>query len=237
MERLWRAPRVRRSSVVTAHLISQLAGLPRHLTVEVGGARVGIVHGDPESLAGWRLALEAMEPVDPILRREIPRAGALTTASVVARPSSMMRDTGRAVSQENVDLVRRLYAELASEGSTQEFEQRMSDDALGRFLDPEIEWIPVTGSLLAVDSYHGFDGVRRFWGEFLSAWETYRVETLRFDDAGDQVAVVVHIVGRTHELEVDETRSSLLTVRDGRVVRVESFADPAGARQAAGLPP
>jgi hypothetical protein len=65
-------------------LISQLAGLLRHLTVEVGGERVGIVHGDPESLAGWRLALEAMEPGDPILRREIPRTGALTTASVVA---------------------------------------------------------------------------------------------------------------------------------------------------------
>jgi ketosteroid isomerase-like protein len=138
-----------------------------------------------------------------------------------------MRDTGNAVSQD-VELVRRLYAELASEGSTQEFEQRVSDDALGRVLDPEIEWVPVTESLLAVDSYRGFDGVRRFWGEFLSAWERYRVETPRCDDAGDQVAVVVHIVGRTHQLDVDEARSSLLTVRDGRVVRVESFADPAG---------
>jgi len=148
-----------------------------------------------------------------------------------------MRDTATAVSEENVELVRRLYAELAREGSTQEFEQRMSDDALGRFLDPEIEWVPVTESLLAVDSYRGFDGVRRFWREFLSAWERYRVETLTFDDAGDQVAVVLHIVGRTHALEVDETRSSLLTVREGRVVRVESFGDPDGAHVAAGLPP
>ena len=63
------------------------------------------------------------------------------------------------------------------------------------------------------------------------------MRTLRFDDTGDQVAVVVHIVGRTHDLDVEETRSSLLTVRDGRVVRVESFADPDGARRAAGLPP
>jgi ketosteroid isomerase-like protein len=139
-----------------------------------------------------------------------------------------------AVSQENVELVRRLYAELASEGSAQEFEQRMSDDALGRFLDPEIEWVAGAESVLAADSYRGFDGVRRFWSEFVSAWERYRVETLRVDDAGDQVAVVVHIVGRTHELEVDETRSSLLTVREGRVVRVESFPGPDGARQAAG---
>jgi ketosteroid isomerase-like protein len=148
-----------------------------------------------------------------------------------------MRDTGSEVSRENVELVRRLYAELASEGSTHEFEQRLTDDALSRFLDPGIEWVPVTESLLAVDSYRGFDGVRRYWGDFLSAWESYRVEPLRFYDAGEQVAVVVYIVGRTHELEVDQTRSSLLTVRDGRVVRVESFADPDGARQAAGSPP
>ena len=111
------------------------------------------------------------------------------------------------------------------------------------FFDPGIEWVAVPHSLLAVESYRGFDGLRRFWGEFLSTWESYRVEPLSFHDAGDQVAVVVHIVGRTHELEVDETRSSLLTFRDGRVVRVESFTDPrrtrghllrSGARQLAG---
>jgi ketosteroid isomerase-like protein len=147
-----------------------------------------------------------------------------------------MRDTGREVSDENVELVRRLYAALASEGSSREFEQRLTDQALSRFMDPGIEWLPATDSLLAVDNYRGFEGVRRFWGEFVSAWESYRVEPLSFDDAGDQVAVVVHIVGRTHELEVDETRSSLLTVRDGRVVRVQSFADPEGAREAAGRP-
>ena len=148
-----------------------------------------------------------------------------------------MRDTGAEVSRENIELVRRLYGELASEGSTREFEQRLTDEALGQYLDPGIEWVPVAHSLLAVDSYRGFDGVRRFWGEFLSAWETYSVEPLSFYDAGDQVAAVVHIVGRTRELEVDETRSSLLTVRDGRVVRVLSFADPEGAREAAGAPP
>jgi ketosteroid isomerase-like protein len=148
-----------------------------------------------------------------------------------------MRDTGNEVPEENVELVRRLYAELASEGSTHEFEGRLTDDALSRFLDAGIEWVPVSHSVLAVESYRGFDGVRRFWGEFLSSWESYGVELLRVYDAGDQVAVVVRIVGRTHELEIDETQSSLLTVRDGRVVRVQSFADPEGAREAAGLPP
>ena len=140
-------------------------------------------------------------------------------------------------SSENVELVRRFYAELGSEGSPREFAERLTDDALGRFLDPGIEWVAVPDSLFAVGSYRGFEGVRRFWSEFLSAWESYRVDLLRFDDAGDRVAVVVHIVGRTHELEVDETRSSLLTVRDGLIVRVDSFADPDGAREAAGLAP
>jgi ketosteroid isomerase-like protein len=90
---------------------------------------------------------------------------------------------------------------------------------------------------LAVNSYRGFDGGRRFWGEFLSTWDEYKVRPLKFDDAGDQIAVVVHIVGWTNELEVDATRSSLWTIRDGRVVRVQAFAGPEGAREAAGLPP
>jgi hypothetical protein len=45
-------------------LVRRLGALPRYLTASVGGQCVGIIHGDPESLAGWRLALEAMEPGD-----------------------------------------------------------------------------------------------------------------------------------------------------------------------------
>jgi ketosteroid isomerase-like protein len=146
-----------------------------------------------------------------------------------------MRHTAHAVPRENLELVRRLYAGLATAGSPDDFERRLTDDALSRFLDPGIEWVAVTDSLLASERYRGFDGVRRYWREFVSAWESYRVEPLRYDDAGDRVAVVVRIVARTHELEVEETRSSLLTVRDGRVIRVESFASPEGARKAAGL--
>jgi ketosteroid isomerase-like protein len=140
------------------------------------------------------------------------------------------------VSRENVELVRRLYAELFSGGSAPEFEERLTDEALSAYLDPGVEWIPVPGSLLEVDRYRGFDGVRRVWGEFVAAFDDYRVETLQVDDAADQVAVVVHITGRTHTVEVGETRSSLLTIRDGRVVRVEAFADPEDARVALGRP-
>jgi hypothetical protein len=59
----------------------RLGALPRYLTATVGGQRVGILHGDPESLAGWRLALEAMEPGDPLVRRQVGWHGQPTTAA------------------------------------------------------------------------------------------------------------------------------------------------------------
>ncbi|MEU7815575.1 hypothetical protein [Pseudonocardia sp. NPDC049154] len=61
----------------------RLAELPRHLTVLVGDHRVGIVHGDPESLAGWRLALEALDPPDRDARAHASFAGPTTTAEQV----------------------------------------------------------------------------------------------------------------------------------------------------------
>jgi hypothetical protein len=57
-----------------------LGDLPRFLTADVGGYRIGVIHGDPESLAGWRLALEAMEPGDSRVRRQVGWCGQATTA-------------------------------------------------------------------------------------------------------------------------------------------------------------
>ena len=62
-------------------VVRRLGHLPRHLTASIAGERVGIIHGDPESLAGWRLALEAMEPGDPAVRRQVGWRGQATTAA------------------------------------------------------------------------------------------------------------------------------------------------------------
>lgn len=43
---------------------SALAALPPACVAEVGGRRIAILHGDPESLAGWRLAEEALRGLD-----------------------------------------------------------------------------------------------------------------------------------------------------------------------------
>lgn len=54
--------RLQRLAADRPRLADRLGALPTHLNLEVGGLRVLALHGDPESLAGWGLALEAMPP-------------------------------------------------------------------------------------------------------------------------------------------------------------------------------
>jgi hypothetical protein len=61
-----------------------LAELPRYLTAALGGRRVGIVHGDFESLAGWKLALEATDPIDPDARAHTGFSGTPTSSAQIA---------------------------------------------------------------------------------------------------------------------------------------------------------
>jgi ketosteroid isomerase-like protein len=146
--------------------------------------------------------------------------------------SQKPRDTERAMSQENIEAARKLLA--AFQGvDIGSFERRL--DEVRDLFDPEVEWVAAPQSLLASDEYRGYDGVRRFWTEFLSAWDEYGVQVDELVDAGDQVVAVMRLTGRTGELEVDEARSSLLTFRDGRIVRIEPFASKAEALTAAGL--
>ena len=128
--------------------------------------------------------------------------------------------------------MRRLFA--AFDGvNLDDLERRF--DEVQEILDPEVEWIAVPHSLLASESYRGYEGVRRFWTQFLSASDEYRVEVEELIDAGDQVVASLRLTMRTRGLEVDESRSSLVTLRDRRIVRIEGFASKDGALEAAGV--
>ncbi len=52
--------RLRAAAQPCQDLFPRLAALPGQMRVDVGDVRVGILHGDPESTAGWGLALEVM---------------------------------------------------------------------------------------------------------------------------------------------------------------------------------
>lgn len=136
------------------------------------------------------------------------------------------------MSGENVEVVRRLF-DAFERVDVGDFERRF--DSVREILDPEVEWIAVPQSLLASEEYRGYDGVRRFWTQYLSAVDEYRIETEELIDAGDQVVAVLRLTARTNELEVDEVRSSLVTLREGRIVRLQGFARKEAALEAAGL--
>ena len=46
---------------------ARMAGLPMHLVAEVGGLRVGVVHGDATSLAGWGFTRENLAAATPAM--------------------------------------------------------------------------------------------------------------------------------------------------------------------------
>ncbi len=54
--------RLRETATGFPDLLAKLAALPKVRTFEIGGIRIGILHGDPESLAGWSFAREALAP-------------------------------------------------------------------------------------------------------------------------------------------------------------------------------
>jgi hypothetical protein len=54
--------RLRGTAMAFPELRRRLGELPTTLCIEIGGERIAILHGDPESLAGWSFAVEAMPP-------------------------------------------------------------------------------------------------------------------------------------------------------------------------------
>jgi ketosteroid isomerase-like protein len=142
------------------------------------------------------------------------------------------------MSQENVEVVRRAFAFWGGFGGHMESDQiavLMPDSALGEFLDPEAEFVPVPQGLLGGNSYKGYEGIRRFWVDFFSLWDDFRAELQSIVDMDPQVVSVARMRGRMHELEVDELWSHLWTFRDGRIARIQTFASADGALEAAGL--
>ena len=64
--------RLRATAARAPQLRARLAALPMHLVARVGDARIGIVHGDAASLAGWGFAQDRLD--DPAHRRWIESA-------------------------------------------------------------------------------------------------------------------------------------------------------------------
>jgi len=73
--------RLRQTAAADPALRERLAALPMHLLAQVGDVRVGIVHGDAESLSGWAFAQECLRDAPGNASRQIEAAGVQIVAS------------------------------------------------------------------------------------------------------------------------------------------------------------
>jgi len=87
--------------------------------------------------------------------------------------------------------------------------------------------------------YAGFEGFVEAWSEWMSPFESYRIEIEDMIEAGNQVVSLVAMTGRTRTggAEISAPGAAVWTVVDGRVRSVEFHLDRDLALRTAGLDP
>ena len=103
-------------------------------------------------------------------------------------------------------------------------------------MEPDVELHPLRAQLEG-KAYRGHDGVREMLADFDQDWEYVQVDAEEFRDADDEVVVLgrLHGRGRASGVELDVPMGFVWTLRDGKVVRIQSFSEQADALRAAGL--
>jgi ketosteroid isomerase-like protein len=130
------------------------------------------------------------------------------------------------MSQENVELVRRVYEEWSR-----------GDFSAGEVFHPDVEVDMVDWP--APGSSRGLEGMRKTWGASLSAWDEFRAEPTAFMANGRHVVVLTHVTARGagSGAEVTADTATLWTIDAGKVVRLALYWDSARALEAGGFSP
>ena len=104
--------------------------------------------------------------------------------------------------------------------------------------DPEIELDASETPVFDISGIHrGRDAVKRFWREWLAAWETVRSE-YELVDAGDRVVMLfdMRMRGRSTGIDVPLGKVAwVFTYRGGLLVRMKLYMDQSEALKAVGL--
>jgi ketosteroid isomerase-like protein len=134
------------------------------------------------------------------------------------------------MSTANVELVRAI---LPAERDL--VEVFASDDPVGAFIgdarisvaDIEVEF---AGSQSGAPGQHyrGLDGLLEGWRDWLTPWESYKIEVEELIDAGDEVVMLVNVQARTSRdgVALEHKPAAVWTVRDGTIVRVKFYLRP-----------
>jgi ketosteroid isomerase-like protein len=132
------------------------------------------------------------------------------------------------MSQENVEIVRRIYSE---------WERGEFGRTVERF-DPEVvfeSFMPDSSERIIA---HGPRGVEAFMREFLAQWRDYRVFGEEFQQLGEEKVFVAGsqaAKGRQSGAAVEVPAFTIWTFRHGRVTRLVFELDRQKALEAAGV--
>jgi ketosteroid isomerase-like protein len=128
------------------------------------------------------------------------------------------------MSRENVEIVRDAFEHFTRTGEPQ-----------WDSIDPDVEVydhdIPDAGT------YRGHQGYADWLADWGEAWSEFRAEVKRWVDAGDKVVIVFELTakGRGSGVEVKRRDAMVLTLRDGKSIRLDYYNDESQAFAAVGL--
>jgi ketosteroid isomerase-like protein len=130
------------------------------------------------------------------------------------------------MSQDNVEALRRVYAEWA----------RGRFRAGSELFDPWVVLV-LRPEFPDAGAYLGPEGIRGYTRRFLEDWDHAVIEGEEFIGAGDSVVVGVHqhAAGKKSGIPVDMRYFQVWTFRGGAVIRLESVRERQEALEAAGV--
>jgi ketosteroid isomerase-like protein len=136
------------------------------------------------------------------------------------------------MSQENVEIVRRSF-EVFNRGGAEAV-------ISGGFWSPELVWDASPSGIPGLGVYRGYDEVRSFFeDDWFQAFpfEEWEIEVDELIDNGDQVIAMSRQRGRgaTSGVGAELELAQIATLRDGEIVRIESYLDREKALEAAGV--
>jgi ketosteroid isomerase-like protein len=130
------------------------------------------------------------------------------------------------VSQENVEIVQRVFAAYAEGGFA----------SVAEFIHPDFEMRQMAHHFLS-GTYRGTNAAKSMT-DFTRHFEDFRADPEEFRDAGDdRVVVAIRERGRPRggTVELDQLFGVVYTLRDGKIAYMEWFNSPAEALKAVGL--
>ena len=133
------------------------------------------------------------------------------------------------MSQENVEAVRAAW----------EAWECRDMEAIFSFYDPAIVWDQShSGPAELSGVYHGHDGIRRFFRDWLAPFESYYAHAEEFIDAEEAVVVRLRQGGRGKQSGAEVEMPpywQVYRLREGRAVRIEVYSNQGEALKAVGL--